>query len=219
VSDPIRFYFDFISPYAYVAWFSVQPLARAAGRELVPVPVLFAGLLRAHETKGPAEVPAKKVYVFKDAYRKAHKAGLGPLVPPPSHPFNPLVALRVAGLPMESDARFRLITALYRATWSGGGGVEGEARVAQIASAADFDGAELVRRAAEPEAKERLRLATDEAIALGVFGVPTAAVSGELFWGVDSLEHLADFVQGRDPLPADLTAAWTHLPATSTRRS
>ncbi len=219
MTEPIRFYFDFISPYAYVAWFRAQPLARAAGRALEPVPVLFAGLLRAHGTKGPAEVPAKRGYVFKDAYRKAHKAGLGPLVPPPSHPFNPLVALRAAGLPMDEAARFELVSALYRATWAGGGGIEGEARVAEVATAAGLDGADLVRRAGEPEAKDRLRRATDDAIARGVFGVPTAEVGGELFWGVDGLEAIDDFVSGRDPLPADLAERWADLPSTSARRS
>jgi 2-hydroxychromene-2-carboxylate isomerase len=214
----VHFHFDFISPYAYVAWFETLRVAKAAGRVVVPVPVLFAGLLRAHGTRGPAEVPAKRVYVFKDAYRKAHKAGLGPLVPPPSHPFNPLVALRAVGTEMDADARERLVSALYRATWGGGGGIEGESRVASIANDAGLDGDALVARASEQAAKDRLKSATEAAIARGVFGVPTSEVDGELFWGVDAVELLADHLRGEDPVPRDLLAKWADLPKTSQRR-
>src|SRR4051794_39152535 len=97
----LAFYFDFISPYAFIAWTQVHAIAERNGATVVAIPVLFAGLLDAHGTKGPAETPAKRVYTFRDAYRKAPRAGLPPLRPPPSHPFNPLLALRVASLPMD----------------------------------------------------------------------------------------------------------------------
>ena len=171
---------------------------------MLPVPVLFAAILDAHGQKGPAEIPAKRLYTFKDAFRKAHRAGLQ-LVPPPSHPFNPLLALRIASLPMAEDARRTLIDALYDATWSTGEGVETPERVASIATRAGLPGAELVERASQQENKDRLRDATRSAIERGVFGVPTLDVDGELFWGTDGIDFAGAFLRGEDPVPRDLS--------------
>src|SRR4051795_1024240 len=125
-SPTITFYFDFISPYAFIAWTQIHAIAERNGCDVDAVPVLFAGLLDAHGTKGPAEVPAKRVYTFRDAYRKAHRLGLPPIRPPPPPPFNPLLALRAACLPstlLPGDAQRRLIDALYAATWTHGTGI------------------------------------------------------------------------------------------------
>jgi 2-hydroxychromene-2-carboxylate isomerase len=213
----MRVYFDFVSPYAYVAWQMLPAIAARHGRSLVPVPVVFGALLAEHGTLGPAEVPAKRSYLLKDVYRKAHRAAV-PFVLPPTHPFNPLLALRVASLPMDEGSRRKLVDALFTATWGNGRGVESPEAVAHAASAGGLDGDALVRAAQAPEAKARLRAQTDEAIAADVFGVPTVAVDGELFWGVDSLEALDAFLEGRDPVPGELVAAWDALPSSVTRR-
>ena len=215
--DPLLFYFDFVSPYAFIAWTQVHAIAERNGRSVKPIPVLFAGLLDAHGTKGPAEIPAKRVYTFRDAYRKAHRLGLPALKPPPSHPFNPLLALRVASAPLDMDVKRRLIDALYEATWVLGTGVETPEAVAAAATRAGLDGAALVRDAQAPEAKQRLREATEEAVARGIFGVPTVLVDGEIFWGTDGLEHVEGFLRGEDPVPKDL--AWAERPATAIRRA
>jgi 2-hydroxychromene-2-carboxylate isomerase len=217
MSLAIDFYFDFISPYAYVAWVEVQRIATQHQCTLHAHPVLFAALLDAHGTKGPAEVPAKRVYVFKDAFRKAHKAGLPPLTPPPSHPFNPLHALRAVTTLTDPVERARLITALYAATWAGGGGTDGLERVRDVANAAGLAGDEIATRAAAQPAKDAVRASTERALANGAFGVPTMIYDGELFWGVDSLPHLSDRITGNDPLPADVLARWSHLPASAIR--
>jgi 2-hydroxychromene-2-carboxylate isomerase len=227
---PLRFHFDYVSPYAYVGWHAMKEIAARHGCVVEAVPVLFAGLLDAYGHKGPAEIPPKRVYIFKDAYRKAHRQRLPPLVPPPSHPFNPLVALRVSSLDMGLEERSRLIDALYAATWAGGGGVESPDAVARIADSIGLAGADIVARASEPAAKARLREQTDAAISSGVFGVPTVLVSSaeggernatqssELFWGVDGLDALDLYLGGRDPVPPDLAARWADLPASATRR-
>jgi 2-hydroxychromene-2-carboxylate isomerase len=217
VPAPIRFVFDVISPYAYVGWKALPAVAARHRRAIEPVPVLFAGLLNAHGQKGPAEIPSKRVYVFKDAYRKARKLGLAGVVLPPTHPFNPLLALRVASLPMDEGERSRLIDALFEGVWGGAGGAETPAQVAAAASRAGLDGAALIAQAAEPAAKERVRAATDAAIAAGVFGVPTFLVEGELFWGVDALPLLDDWLAGIDPVPADAAQRWGGLPASADR--
>ena len=72
----LRFHFDYLSPYAYLAWTQIHALAQRHGRTVEPVPTLFAALLAHGGTKGPAEIPAKRIYVFKDALRTARLLGV-----------------------------------------------------------------------------------------------------------------------------------------------
>lgn len=201
---PIVFRFDFISPYAYLAWTQIHALAARHGREVEPVAVLFAGLLNAHGQKGPAEIPAKRVYTFKDSFRRAARFGV-PLSPPPTHPFKPLLALRA----VHASGHHRgLIDELFAATWGERPekGVDRPEVVATAADAAGLDGAALVERASDPEVKAALRGATDAAIAAGVFGVPTMSVGDEHFWGTDSFEFLEQHLRGEDPVTPALLA-------------
>lgn len=214
----MRFFFDYISPYAYIGWHEALKVAKVHGRTLVPEPIVFAAVLNALGQKGPAEIPSKRVYTFKDALRKAHRAGL-PLALPPSHPFNPLVALRATLLVPESQ-RHRAVTALYHATWGGGDhphGIETEDAVRVALEGAGLGGADLVRRAGDPSVKAELKARTAAAIELGVFGVPTVEVDGELFFGVDGLAFVPAFLAGEDPVPLDAAARWADLPASATR--
>ena len=212
----VRFLFDYLSPYAYVAWHRIGPIAARHGREVEPVPVLLAALLGAAGTRGPAEVPAKRAYLAKDTIRAAAVAGVR-FAPPPAHPFNPLLALRVTGAVAELAARRRLVDALFAAVWGGGPGVEDRATVVAIADRVGLDGAALVAAATGEPAKTRLRADTDAAIAAGAFGVPTILVDGELFWGNDSLEHVERFLAGADPVTPARLAPWQDLRASATR--
>lgn len=209
----LRFYFDYISPYAYLAWTQVHALAARAGREVEPVPVLFAALLDAHGTRGPAEVPARRHYLIRDTLRTAQRLGV-PFAPPPAHPFNPLVALRVTTLAPQRA----LIDALFAATWGGGGGIAEPAQVARAASAAGLDGDALIAAAATPEAKDRLRAQTGDAIDAGAFGVPTIVADGELFWGLDALPNLEAFLRGELAIDPARLAAWDALPVAAERK-
>ncbi len=210
MTAPVHLYFDFISPYAFVAWKATR------GRGFTPVPILFAALLNANGQKGPAEIPSKRTYAFKDAYRKGAKLGLA-VTPPPTHPFNPLLALRVASLSMPPEERERLVDALFEGAWGGAGGCESADQVLAAATRAGLDGAALLARASEPAAKDALRRATDDALAAGVFGVPSFRVDGEVFWGVDALPHLDDWLRGEDPVPADAASRWADLRASAQR--
>lgn len=187
-STMVEFWFDPISPYA---WLAARSLARleGAGLRLRFMPVLFAGLLKAHGNIGPAELPAKRSYTFRDVMREAARRGL-PFAGPPGHPFNPLAALRMCTALDDDDERRTLALALMTACWEGGEDISDAAVLARLADDAGFDGAALLERAATPGVKQALAAVTDAAIAEGIFGVPTFRVDGELFWGGDRIETL-----------------------------
>jgi 2-hydroxychromene-2-carboxylate isomerase len=215
MSPPIRFHFDFLSPYAYIAWTQIHALAERHGRAVEPVPVVLAALLAHGQTKGPAEIPAKRVWVYKDTVRTAHLLGL-PFGPPPTHPFNPLLALRAVAI-APADHQRAFIDALFAEAWGGGQGVDTAEKVQAIADRVGLDGAALVAGAQAPEAKDRLRRYTEGAIAQGVFGVPSMVVGDEVFWGYDAFGHLERFLEGKDPLDAAVTARWLARPASAVR--
>jgi len=211
----LEFFFDYISPYAYIAWTQIHALAAEHGRTVTPVPVLFAAMLNESDTRGPAEIPAKRAYTFVDVSRTASVLGLR-LEPPPSHPFNPLLALRVSTLAAPPQARLALITRLYQATWAGGPGVTDPAVVARIAREVGIEDA--VARAQRPETKARLRENTAAAIQRGVFGVPTIIADGEMFWGYDSFGHLRRLLAGTLRVDAAAVERWEGLPASAHRK-
>jgi 2-hydroxychromene-2-carboxylate isomerase len=213
---PLAFYFDFISPYAYLAWTQIRPLAARHGRTVEPAPVLFAALLDANGQKGPAEIPNKRLYTWKDCARTARRLGV-PLAAPATHPFNPLLALRAASSPgLAPDVRAALIDGLFAATWADGRDVSAPAVVADVARRAGADGDGVVAETRSLEAKERVRARTAEALALGAFGVPTIIADGELFWGLDSFANLDAFLAGDR---ADTgVGAWANVKASASRK-
>jgi 2-hydroxychromene-2-carboxylate isomerase len=212
----LPFYFDFVSPYSFLAWTQIRALVQRCGRALEPVPVLFAGLLNAHGQKGPAEIAAKRRYLFQDVARKAHRLGLPAVTWPPAHPFNPLTALRVASLPQPPALQEQIIDALYLAAWTRRQAIDSGERVAEVLTRVGLDGAGLVAAAETPEAKARLRAATDAAIARGVFGVPMIADGDELFWGTDALPDLEAYLRGE--LPRFAAARGDELPMAAIRK-
>jgi 2-hydroxychromene-2-carboxylate isomerase len=215
-NSPIRYYFDYISPYGYLGWTQIHRIAERHGRTVEPVPVLLAGVLNALGTKGPAEVAPKREYLYKHLVRLAHQFGV-PFQMPPTHPFNPLVSLRVTLAVADPEARGRLVSALYAAVWAGGGGAESPEQVAVIAQSVGLDPRALLAATKTGEVKERLRLNTEELLRLGGFGVPTYTADGELFFGVDSLAHLELFLRGEDPLTPEALERWRRLPSSASR--
>jgi 2-hydroxychromene-2-carboxylate isomerase len=214
----IRFYFDYVSPNAYLAWTQLPALALRYGFEIEPVPVLFAGLLGAHGQLGPAEVPPKIRWMSRNNLRKAALLGVE-LNPPAFHPFNPLLALRVSSAALEAPERSALVGALLRAVWVRGLHVSEPEVVQRVADEIGLVGSELLAEAEQPQCKARLREQTDDAIARGVFGVPAMEVKNEIFWGYDDFPQLELFLAGKDPLDAAVWAKWSGPPRPSAVRA
>jgi len=192
----MELFLDFISPYAYLAAESVfDPNTKLT-------PILLAALLNHNGQKGPAEIPDKRRYTFKHVSRLAHDAGLR-IQPPPAHPFNPLLPLRVATL------RPDLILPIFRQCWRDGQAIDTPESLAGLCPA------ELLARAGE--AKQALRENTERALRLGVFGVPSLDIDGEIFWGFDSFPHARAYLEGKDPVDPELMQKWETLPASASR--
>lgn len=136
---------------------------------------------------------------------------------PPTHPFNPLLALRASSLPMDDERRRSVVNAFFKATWAGGDGIEDPVSIARILSENGLDGEALVAEAAGSDAKARLRRQTDEALALGAFGVPTIITGGELFWGLDAFDAIDDHLSGRGPAEREVLERWANLKASASR--
>lgn len=191
----VTFYFDPVSPYACLASRSLARI-EAAGAQVAVQPVLFAGLLGAHGNIGPAEIPAKRAYIFRDVMREAAGAGLG-FKGPPGHPFNPLQALRMCVAITDQDQRRRFALAVMQACWEGGEDVSDTAVLLRLATACGLPAAALQGAAQQPAIKMQLAADTERAIADGVFGVPTFKLGGELFWGSDRIDALIGHLRGQ----------------------
>ena len=173
-----RWYFDFVSPFSYLHWHKVRPLVEAGRVE--PVPIVFGAVLHALGQRGPAEIPKKREFIYRQALWQAAQEGV-PLRFPPAHPFNPLGALRLC---VAAGATPAAIGAIFDAIWREGRPGDDAATLAAAAAMAGVD--DPVTAIAAAPVKERLRANTDAALAAGVFGVPTLAIDGALFWGNDS---------------------------------
>lgn len=211
----VEFVFDFISPYAYLGWHRTRRELAPLGVTIEPIPVLFAAMLNANETKGPAEIPAKRIYTWKHVVRLAHEQGLT-IQPPPAHPFNPLLPLRVVAAIDGIEERTRAVGALFSAAWDHGEAITEPEQVTHWLDVAGLPGADWVSAATSDEARQALRDNTDRAMKRGVFGVPSCLVDDEVFWGQDSVPHVAAYLRGEDPA-AGAADRWLNLPVGASR--
>ena len=182
-------YFDFISPFAYLHLKQFDQLP--AGLDIEYVPVLFAGLLKAHGHKGPAEIAEKRRQTYRMCLWSARQHGIEMRFPP-AHPFNPLHVLRLA---LAAGASRDHVAAIFDCIWRRGEDVNTPGVFAALARGLGVADAQAA--IADPQVKRRLIDNTERAIARGVYGVPTFDFAGELFWGVDALGLMNDYA--RDP--------------------
>ncbi len=179
-------YFDFVSPFAYL---QSEQLASLAPRITIRYkPVLFAGILNANGQKGPAEIPAKRAFTYRFCIWQAKRQGIA-LKFPHEHPFNPLPLLRLA---VACDCTADAVHRIFRFVWRDGR--LPDLPIEWVELVHDLGMPDAATRIAGQEVKDELRRNTDEAIARGVFGVPTLALGDALFWGADATAMAADYV-------------------------
>ncbi len=204
----ITFYYDPISPFAWLAFQRLPEALMGDGNStslthrVAYKPVLFAALLKHHGQLGPAEIPAKRDWTYRHVQWLGHSLGV-PLAMPTAHPFNPLPLLRLAlacTTPQAPGETNRYTTEqVLRHVWEGGADALAPERLAALQATLAQHMAQCGRTLADPGSeavKQQLRANTDEAIAAGAFGVPSFVVDGKLFWGVDGLPLLRACLQG-----------------------
>ena len=203
-------YFDFLSPFSYLQLVQFDRLP--PDLEITYRPALFAGLLGHWEHKGPAEIPAKRVHTYRWCHWYAARHGI-PFRMPPAHPFNPLRPLRLA---VAHDAEPALIRAVFDTIWAEGRDLSRDDEwqgLTERLAIADADEA-----IARPEVKEALKKSTEEAAKRGVFGVPTFAIGGELFWGLDATDLVLDYLNDPASFATGEYARIADLPIAQARR-
>lgn len=187
----ITFFFDFISPYAYLAFEKLPEALKGLSYQVDYRPVLFAGLLKQHGQLGPAEIPPKRDWTYRQVLWTAHARGV-PMQLPAAHPFNPLGALRLA-LACGRDGLVNRYVAetVFRHIWRGGADAADAGRLQELRELL-----QPARDVAADDVKAELKANTGMALARGVFGVPTCEVDGRLFWGFDGLPMLREYLEG-----------------------
>ena len=192
----IDFYFDPISPYAWLAANRLDSIRASTGMAIIAHPILFAGLLKAHGNLGPAEIPAKREYIFRDVMRRAAYLKLNAECPP-NHPFNPLLALRVCTAVSNNEQRLRLAGMLMNAAWRDGLDITLPDNVHSVLTQCGLDADQLLAMTQDKGVKQRLISATQDAVERGIFGVPTFYLDGQIFWGEDRIDDLIHCVNSQ----------------------
>ncbi|MDC7788572.1 2-hydroxychromene-2-carboxylate isomerase [Rhodoplanes sp. TEM] len=175
----VEWFYDVISPFAYIQQEQFHRLPPDV--EVVPKPIVLGAILDHWKTKGPAEIPTKRTFTYRIAQQRAIERNV-PYKTPPAHPFNPIRALRLA---VAVGATVETTRTIMRFIWRDGGDVntpDGWAELCARLGVSPTDEAFISSDAV----KSGLRANTDRAVALGVFGVPTFHLNGELFWGEDA---------------------------------
>ena len=187
----ITFYLDFISPYAYLAFEELPRALQGLSYSVTYKPMLFAALLKHHGQLGPAEVGPKRDWTYRQVQWLAHERGIA-LDMPAAHPFNPLGLLRLAVASQAQGLPNRYVCeTLFRHVWTGGADAADSGRLATLAAQLAPE-----RDPSGPDVKEQLKDHAEEAIAAGVFGVPSMVVDGRVFWGLDALPMLRQYLEG-----------------------
>lgn len=205
----IRWVFDVISPFAYLA----LPRLAQLPQEPEFVPVLLAGLLDHFGQRGPAEIPSKRRFTYRFVLWRARQLGM-PLKLPPAHPFNPLAALRLI---IAAGCDRRAVATLLDAVFREGRDVMDPEVIADLARTLGV--ADPQAAVSAPEVKQRLRDNTDWACSQGVFGVPTLVVGEEIFWGQDAVEMACAYLHAPERFDDETMRAIDTLPIGAARKA
>lgn len=195
MSKKIEFYFDFLSPYSYVAWTWV----RSKPFDFVFMPVSMPAIIAAHDTKGPAQIEPKRNYLFKDLLRFTKLNNI-PFETPKQLPFNSLYALRLSLKGTAGAQQKEIIDTIFRAGWEHGLDIGSDDVLKEVLREKNLYSEELIEKMENKTARAELKNNNEIALQRDLFGVPSFVVDGELFWGNDSTKYLEMYLNGTDPL-------------------
>ena len=196
MAEPIVFYFEFSSPYGYLAAQRIDDLATKHGREVTWKPFLLGAVFKTTGQQPLLGIPMKGDYAKRDIEREARLLGV-PYTTPKVFPFMSVAACRAFYWLADSDpAQAKaLAKALYAAAFGEGRDISGAGAVLEVAKTVGVDAAALAEALRDPAVKDRLRAEVESSAAAGVFGSPFIVVDGEPFWGHDRLDHVERWIE------------------------
>lgn len=206
----VQWYFDFISPFA---WLQLPKVVALRERTTVePVPMLFAAVLDTLGQLGPAEIPGKRDFTYRFVRWQAEQQGL-PLRFPPAHPFNPLSALRLC---IAAGTGWDAIERIFAHIWEHGRAADSVDALRDVAATFGID--DIDAALAADGVKRQLRVNTEQALGHGVFGVPTLRMGEQLFWGNDATAMALDYLDDPRRFDGDEYRRIAALPQAVQRR-
>lgn len=188
---PLDFYFEFASPYGYLASLRIDAIAAAHDREVRWRPIMLGAALKLTGGGPNMNLPLKGPYLLHDAPRFARLLDV-PFKLPPVMPVNSLAASRAFWWLNAQDHGLakNFARAVYRAHWGEGCDIASAEQVAEIGATLGIDAAALAAATQDPAIKARLKEETERSLARGVFGSPFVFVDDEPFWGTDRLDQV-----------------------------
>jgi 2-hydroxychromene-2-carboxylate isomerase len=195
MTKTFEFLFDFGGPNSYLAHKVLPEICARTEAEATYVPILLGGLFKLTNNQAPlmryADTPAKRNYEMLE-FDRFVKANNLPFKMNPHFPINSLHLMRGAVAAQHLGCFMDYVETIMTAMWEDGANTGDSTVVTQLLDNAGLDSAALLAKANDPDVKAELAANTEKAAARGAFGVPTFFVDGEIFWGKERLEQVAD---------------------------
>jgi 2-hydroxychromene-2-carboxylate isomerase len=191
----VDFYFDFTSPYSYLAATQMPALAQRTGARVNYKPMVLGAVFKATSNEMPARVPAKAMYMLSDLERWARHYGV-PFKMASHFPVNAIKAMRLVLVGEEQGKAQEVTLAAFHAMWADDLDLTDATVLANLARSANLDPQAALAAIETQPVKDKLRAFTDEAVSRGLFGAPAFFVGEELFWGNDRLHFVEAALRG-----------------------
>jgi len=191
----LEFYFDYGSPYSYLADTQVEAIAKRAGATLARKPMLLGGVFKSTGNASPMTIELKSKWSATDLPMWARHYGV-PFQRNPFFPVNTLALMRGATAAQIDGVFDKYHPAMFKAMWVDGRNLNDIKEVVAVLTAAGLDAQKIGNRIQDQDVKDRLKATTDEAVARGVFGAPTSFVDGMMFFGNDRLPFVEMALKG-----------------------
>jgi 2-hydroxychromene-2-carboxylate isomerase len=194
VTKTLEFIFDFASPNAYLVMEALPPLLERTGADLLITPALLGGIFKATNNVAPfvrfAETPLRMQYEMLEVRRFLADNGITKFQMNPHFPLNTITVMRGAMVAQRDGFLRPYIDAILPAMWEEGKNISDAAVIAEVLDTAGLDGAAILAATQEQDMKDALAASTANAVARGVFGIPTFFVGDEMFFGKERLAQV-----------------------------
>jgi 2-hydroxychromene-2-carboxylate isomerase len=191
VTKTVEFFYDYASPFSYLADCQLPAIAAKHGATIEYRPAILGVLIVESGNQPPPTVPAKLAYMNADMRRWASRLNV-PFVPNPAFPVRSITLMRAALVAQDNGVFKRFHEAMWRAMWTEAANLADPAVVTQVLARADLDADAIMRGTQDDAIKARLKANCDEALARGAFGLPTFFVEGEMFFGNDRVDFVGE---------------------------